>query len=265
MEHVLQLEAAGESIRSAWREWNPQREAARALEAAVKSGAMTLQVGRRGTLQYSCMQCRGANGVVGTVLYSAVQRGTVQHSAVRISTVPSVAARCGRHCAARHSSVRLGGKPHTGRAPMLPGRCFWKREALKCIVCSRRAAPYCTAVLYRRTVPPYSSQAARTMQTKHACVQAGPCPHTFPHTWTQETIDARTQAENNFEPLPGSIPPEDSLRRGWYPHGSTFKWPAPRLAAFRVGRQGRCETMRLHVFPARQGRCETRLHGMSPG
>ena len=42
----------------------------------------------------------------------------------------------------------------------------------------------------------------------------------------QDTIAAR--AARQSEPIPGSIPPEESLRRGWFPHEGTFKWPAPR-------------------------------------
>ncbi|GAX72591.1 hypothetical protein CEUSTIGMA_g47.t1 [Chlamydomonas eustigma] len=42
----------------------------------------------------------------------------------------------------------------------------------------------------------------------------------------QDTIMARSAKP--AEALPGCIPPEASLQRGWYPHSSTFKWPAPK-------------------------------------
>lgn len=31
------------------------------------------------------------------------------------------------------------------------------------------------------------------------------------------------------DPIPGTIDPDESLQRGWYPHESQFKWPAPRV------------------------------------
>ena len=30
------------------------------------------------------------------------------------------------------------------------------------------------------------------------------------------------------EPLPGTIPPAESLQHGWYPHTGLFRWPVPK-------------------------------------
>lgn len=44
----------------------------------------------------------------------------------------------------------------------------------------------------------------------------------------QDTIKARLGSQGPESPIPGTLAPDESLKRGWYPHDKPFLWPAPR-------------------------------------
>jgi hypothetical protein len=50
------------------------------------------------------------------------------------------------------------------------------------------------------------------------------------HCIAQDTIRARNELDQKAaaSPVPGTLRPEEAKALGWYPHGATFTWPAPK-------------------------------------
>ncbi|GFR51407.1 hypothetical protein Agub_g13845, partial [Astrephomene gubernaculifera] len=50
-------------------------------------------------------------------------------------------------------------------------------------------------------------------------------------TLTAEEIASMSARRPNLQPIPGTLGRQDAVCRGWYPHPTPFKWPAPRAPA----------------------------------